>query len=47
MDIDVNKILNEYDIIISGLQRKVILLKLENEELLKLLEDKRKVDDNA
>ena len=47
MQIDLNKILNEYDIIISELQRRVILLKLENEELQKLLEDKGKEVDNA
>ena len=38
MDIDVNLILAEYDKIIMELQRNVILLKVENDQLKKLLE---------
>ncbi len=40
MDIDVGLVLNEYDKIIGELQRKVILLKVENDQLKKLLEEK-------
>lgn len=38
MNIDVNLVLAEYDKIILELQRKVILLKVENDQLRKQLE---------
>lgn len=42
MDIDVNLILAEYDKIIMDLQRKVILLKVENESLKELIQNNGK-----
>lgn len=47
MNIDVNKILVEYDKIIMELNRKVILLKVENDMLKQQLEDNGKEKENA
>lgn len=44
MNIDVNKVLAEYDKIILELQRKVILLKVENDELKKQLDQDKGKD---
>ncbi len=45
MQVDVNLILEEYDKLVLELNRKVILLKVENEMLKKEIE--RKDNDNA
>lgn len=44
MNIDVNLVLQEYDKLILELNRKVILLKVENDQLKKQLEDRKEVD---
>lgn len=47
MEIDVNLILNEYAKIVMELNHKVILLKVENDELKRQIEDMRKELKNA